>query len=137
MIEPDSDNRTALWYAVYEYNVTAVELLLRSGADALAVDREGVTPLNYIILRDNIWITRLILEHLTTCFSTTTFLNNKDVNGAELPLSLSAQLARTRMIEILLEFGADVNTVDRHKQTPLYQAVYKGHFGAVELLLSQ
>jgi ankyrin repeat protein len=137
MIETDTDNRTALWHAVCECNVTAVEILLRSGGDALAVDQEGVTLLNYAILRDNTWITRLILEHLTTCFPTTTFLDKKDVNGAELPLSLSAQLARTRMIEILLEFGADVNAVDRHEQTPLHQAVHKGHFGAVELFLSQ
>ncbi|KAJ6051507.1 uncharacterized protein N7446_006139 [Penicillium canescens] len=137
MIETDPDKRTALWYAVYECNVAAVELLLRSGADALAVDREGITPLNCAILRDNIWITRLILEHLTTCFCTTTFLDNKDVNGAELPLFLSAQFARTRMIELLLEFGADVNAVNCHEQTPLHQAVHQGHISAVELLLNQ
>jgi ankyrin repeat protein len=135
MIEPKTDNQTALWNAVYERNLAAVDLLLRSGADALAVDHKGVTPLYYAILRNNTSITRIMLEHLATFFSTATFLD-KNVNSVALPLYLSAQLGRTNMIELLLEFGADVN-VYYHEQTPLHEAVYQGHSRHVELLLGQ
>lgn len=52
------------------------------------MNQKGVTPLNYAIGQDNILVTQLILEYLTTYFLITIFPNNKDINSAELPLSL-------------------------------------------------
>ncbi|KAJ6033790.1 uncharacterized protein N7446_007917 [Penicillium canescens] len=133
----DRYNRTDLWHAVSECNVAEVKLLLKSGRDALAADRDRVTPLNCAIMRNNILITRLLLKHLRAVYSMTTFLDDKDVNGAELPLCLAAEFERTQMIDLLLEFGADVNAANQRGHTPLYQAADQGRLTAVELLLEQ
>ncbi|KAI2732957.1 hypothetical protein DTO013E5_10234 [Penicillium roqueforti] len=132
----DANNRAALWHAVSRCNVAEVKLLLKSG-DALAADLNGVTPLNCAIMRNNASIARLLLKHLRTVNSKTTFLDDKDVNGAELPLCLAASFERTQMIELLLEFGADANAANRRGHTPLHQAAGQGRLEAVELLLKQ
>ncbi|KAI2767123.1 hypothetical protein DTO012A8_7650 [Penicillium roqueforti] len=132
----DSSNQAALWHAVSRCNVAEVKLLLKSG-DALPADLNGVTPLNCAIMRNNTSIARLLLKHLRAFYSTTTFLDDKDVNGAELPLCLAVSFERTQMIELLLEFGADVNAANRRGHTPLYHAVDQGRLEAVELLLKQ
>ncbi|KAJ6056969.1 hypothetical protein N7460_000291 [Penicillium canescens] len=155
----DRYNRTDLWHAVSECNVAEVKLLLKSGRDALAADRDRVTPLNCAIMRNNILITRLLLKHLRAVYSMTTFLDDKDVNGAELPLCLAAEFERTQMIDLLLEFGADVNAANQQRQnysvakrivekrelnpnilgcfrwTPLGHAARDGNVDMVELLL--
>ncbi|KAJ5471530.1 hypothetical protein N7530_008887 [Penicillium desertorum] len=133
----DSYNRTALWHAVSKCNVAEVKLLLKSGQDALAADRDRVTPLNCAIMRNNASITRLLLKHLRALYSTTTFLDDTDINGAELPLCLAAGYERTQMIDLLLEFGANVNAANRRGYTPLYHAADQGNLGAVGLLLEQ
>ncbi|KAJ5202950.1 hypothetical protein N7449_005029 [Penicillium cf. viridicatum] len=133
----DSYNRTALWHAVSKCNVADVKLLLKSGQDALAADRDRVTPLNCAIMRNNASITRLLLKHLRAHYSATTFVNDIDINGAELPLCLAAEYGRSQLIDLLLEFGANVIAANRRGHTPLHQAADQGHLAAVGLLLEQ
>lgn len=102
--------------------MTKVKLLLESGQDVLAADLDRVTPLNCAIMRNNAPITQLLLNHLRAHHSSTAVLNDIDINGAELPLCLAAEYGRSQMINLLLEFGADVNAANRRGHTPLHQA---------------
>ncbi|CAI7644485.1 unnamed protein product [Penicillium palitans] len=133
----DSYNPTATWHAVSKYNVADVKLLLKSGQDALAADRDRVTPLNCAIMRNNASITRLLLKHLRAHYSRTTLLNDIDINGAELPLCLVADYGRSQMVDLLLEFGADVIAANRRGHTPLHQAADQGRLAAVGLFREQ
>ncbi|CAG8065482.1 unnamed protein product [Penicillium nalgiovense] len=88
-------------------------------------------------MRNNASITRLLLKHLRAHYSTTTFLNDIDINDAELPLCLAAEYGRSQLIDLLLEFGANIIAANRCGHTPLHQAADQGRLAAVELLLKQ
>lgn len=54
--------------------------------------------------------------------------------GADMDPNLAAYMGYTERVKRLIEAGADVNTRDKHGQTPLYFAVLGGHADVVELL---
>ncbi|CAG7976793.1 unnamed protein product [Penicillium salamii] len=60
-----------------------------------------------------------------------------DINGAEPLLYLAAEYGRSQLIDLLLEFGANVIAANRRGHTPLHQAADQGHLAAVGLLLEQ
>jgi len=52
------------------------------------------------------------------------------------PLVKAATKGHSRILEILLQYGADINAkTDKSEKTPLYFAAWKGHIRIVEILL--
>jgi hypothetical protein len=56
-----------------------------------------------------------------------------DANG-DRPLHLAALFGYTPIVEHLISLGADINAVNRHKNTPLDDAKLNGHAAVVKLL---
>jgi ankyrin repeat protein len=52
------------------------------------------------------------------------------------PMYIAAGRAYTRIVELLLIEGAELETIESTSFTPLYSAVSGGHYGTAELLLS-
>lgn len=90
---------------------------------------EGRTLLHLAVQQGDIDEARKLLED---CFDP----NRPDIRGWT-PLHLAASDAQPKMVQLLLESGANVNIEDRYinKATPLYYAVRKGNLDIVKLLL--
>ncbi|SCV02259.1 LANO_0F16336g1_1 [Lachancea nothofagi CBS 11611] len=132
----DNDSKTPLVLAVSK-NCTEITRLLLSNANANACPTMGSSnkpqsaPLNVACAHKNYEAAKLILE-----FSTTDFSGLRDSQG-RCPLHIVAKNGGdSRMIGLLVSYGADPNGVDGFNGwTPIFYAVQEGHRNTVEDLL--
>lgn len=61
--------------------------------------------------------------------------NPNDYNRS--PLHYASLRGHEALVELLINYGADVNFTDSYKSSPLHKAAYSGHIKIVEYLLSQ
>jgi ankyrin repeat protein len=92
--------------------VASVRWLLGRGASVTARDEQGRTPLFWSILNPP------VVELLATRAS----VNLRDNHG-QTALYVAAQVGRARSVRILLARGADPNTADAFRTSPLHAAV--------------
>lgn len=125
-----NDGTTALHWAVYHDDESAVDLLLEHGADANAVNQYGSRPLALACTNGN----AVIVEKL---------LNAGADSAARLPgdetmLMIAARTGRPSCVELMLneDTVADINARDQRGQTALMWAAAEGHPEVVDLLLS-
>jgi len=59
---------------------------------------------------------------------------DRDLEGRT-PLHIASWQGKSEMVELLLRYGADVNSVDREQRTPLQSSAWQGHEKVVWLLL--
>ena len=122
-------------YRSQEDGMRVARLLLEHGADVHTRRNDGCTPLHLASYFGNLDIVHLLLSHGA----------DRQVNAAddmgEKPLQkVSGGKYRsredgTRVAQLLLERGADVNTRCSVHQTPLHAASYLGRFEIVQLLI--
>ncbi|KAL3463385.1 hypothetical protein BJX64DRAFT_276514 [Aspergillus heterothallicus] len=110
----------ALPTAAANGHTAVVKLLLEHGADADYRDGDGDSPL----IRAAEYGQEEVVDH--EC---------GDSNG-QTPLNRAAESGGLEAVEILLEHGANSNTVDKDGMTPLMRAAEKGHVQVAETLLS-
>lgn len=123
-----SESETALARAVYGDDASAVEALLRAGADVDAGNDYGVTPLHLACANGNVAIVRKLLAA------------GADPNAAKLtgetPLMRCARNGVVDAVRALIERGADVNrTENSEAQTALMWAAAGDHVEVVETLI--
>ncbi|MFM1887541.1 MAG: hypothetical protein RL026_2698 [Pseudomonadota bacterium] len=122
------DGTTPLHWAVHRGDHDAVRSLLKSGADARAINDYGSTPMSEAAERGDATLLRLLLKA------------GADVESAN-PEGQTALMtvARTGSVEaarVLLRAGADVNAAEHWRgQTALMWAAAQGHEPMVRLLL--
>ncbi|KAH8986513.1 ankyrin repeat-containing domain protein [Lactarius hatsudake] len=94
-----------LHLASYSRDAETVRLLIEHGADVTARDRRHKTPLHSVLfLHDGFMdVTALDMTHST-------------------PLDLASSLGIPRIVQILLESGADANAQNETHSTPLHRA---------------
>jgi hypothetical protein len=106
---------------------TAIRTLLSQQADVNAPQADGMTALHWAAHRDDLETARLLASagvSVTNHFGVT-------------PLSLACQNGSTAMVELLLDRGADPNTVVRGGETVLMIAARTGRPGPVQALLAR
>ena len=123
----DAAGVTPLHRAVESDDATAVEQLIRGGADVNAVTRFRVTPLSIATLRGNVEIARALLA---------AGANPNAVMGAGEPIILTAaRTGNVNLLKALVDQGADVNARERfYGQTPLMWAAIEDHGPAIQML---
>jgi ankyrin repeat protein len=127
---PQPDGATALHWAVYRDDVTAVELLLGAGANASATNRDGATPLSLACINGS----AAIVARLLTAGAD---VNERLANG-ETPLMMAARTGDAGTLEVLLDRGADVNAREPLRgTTALMWAAAQSHPAAVKLLIER
>ena len=134
--ERDNKGRTALHIASYYHHSSIVALLPKFGADVDAQDNDNMTPLLLAfqlpetIMRNDPKISespQLLLEHGASA-------QGRNKNG-QTPLHLAVKHGLTRVVELLLKLGADVDAQDNDDMTPLLFASQTDDSGTIAQLL--
>jgi len=127
---PQPDGTTALHWAVYWNDVESAKLLLRAGADPMARNRFGATPLSEAANSGNGALVAALLEAGADARALTT-------DDGETVLMTAARAGSVDAVRLLIERGADVNARERYKgQTALMWAAAERHADVVQLLLA-
>lgn len=125
----DNNGDTALHVAAT--SPPCVTMLLKHGAKPNLVNNKGLTPLLYA-LGSSASDKEPDLQQLLTASD----LRKANASGKR-ALHLAAQNGFVRTVKILLKLGADTNSIDSKKRTPLLLAVFRQQWSVVPLLASQ
>ena len=88
-----------------------VHLLLENGADVNAHHSEGgSTPLHYAILTGRPSVVRMLLEAGAD--------QNIAYRDGQVAIHLAAARGNLQIVQLLLDHGAKINSVDAHEGTP-------------------
>lgn len=113
--------------------VQAVALLLRNGANPSIPSVKGELPV-YIAVKHNFDVIAGILLHKST-------QPEKDANWktqiGETLLNIAAEQGNTRLVSILLEYGADPGGMDYMENTALHIAAEHGYAEMAQLLIEK
>ena len=111
--------------AVYHGRWRMVKLLITKGASLMEGDQP---PLAYAASIGNVAVVAWILE---------SSLNSIEIlgSGGRSALSHAASVGSLPVLKLLLERGADVNSLDRRKRTPVSHAASTGRDAAIRLLV--
>lgn len=105
---------TPLSYACKNGNFSAVKMLISLGANPNICKPQSV-PLIEAIKSGNIQIAKLLLETGAT-------VTECDIHGNS-PLHNAVLVEKHRIVDVLLDYSADVNMYNNKKQTPLHLAI--------------
>jgi ankyrin repeat protein len=115
---------------------------VHQGMSALWLKEAGATPLLRAALCGDLPLVRLLLDHgadpkISTFDHTTTLMVASGVGWAEGMIREYSPGQTLEVVKLLLDLGADVNTVNDHGMTALHGAAYKGANQVVELLVDR
>src|SRR3981081_1708561 len=106
---PQGHRAPALHWAVYGHTLELTDLLIRSGADVKAANREGVTPLAMASLYGN----AAMIERLLKAGADA---KQRGPTG-ETMVMFAARNGNPQAIKVLVAAGADVNAKESVRQT--------------------
>ena len=117
----DKRNRTPLHLAIRRNRFRLAGILLEQGADPIAENDEGQTPLHILSEsviddEDNV---HHVLDHALLLLKHGAEVNRRD-KDKETPLHLAIRWDWLGLAEILLEYGADANLENDQGMTPLH-----------------
>jgi len=121
-----SQGYTALILSAYDAHPEALKLLLSSGANACAADRNGNTALMGALFKGETDIAKTLVD--THCDI------DQTNNSGETALSFAALFGRLDMLPVLVAQGANPNHVDARGGTALQMARMQGNRSAAEAL---
>jgi ankyrin repeat protein len=104
------------------------ELLLSKGADVMARNAGGFTPLHAAAYSGSVRIAELLLGKGAV-------LEDAANKAGVTPLMVAVEQNRVAMLELLIARGADVNRPESlHRYTPVTRAGFKGHRDIIRVL---
>ncbi len=125
---------TALAAACSKGHEAIARLLLQKGADIEAVGRNGgFTALVAACSGGHESIVRLLLDSGAQASKQVPYGSQLEMT----PLHLVAWEGSVKVAQLLIDYGADVNTQDDEIGTPLVLAAYQGQYSMVEFLLNK
>ena len=136
-------HETALFAAVASSNEEAVRLLLENKADANMLDRNGDPALQEALLNDNATIIRPLIEYgadvNARCrqrgIGVKPMYEEGETNGTVLHLAVTK--GDERVVQLLLEKGANVNAQGGRYGNSLQAAIQNQHENVVRILLEK
>ena len=125
----DNDGETPLHQAARIRVLPNVAALLSAGADANATTAAGDTPLHYVVGWTSVWTARPpSAEQMAGFFSQDTAIAaaliragadvNARNNGGDTPAWLARKSRNTRLVDALVDFGAEPDAADTGAQIP-------------------
>jgi len=129
--QADNNGMTPLHHAAKRDKKEAVATLLKAGADALAKDKSGATPLHMAV--EHTYNTDVI-EALSKQLGAAMDWNVKDGNG-DAPLHVAVRNNQNLSIDKLIQVGADPVATGNHGMIPAQLALLSGNDWGAGLLL--
>ncbi|KAK9447222.1 uncharacterized protein V1518DRAFT_100945 [Limtongia smithiae] len=124
----DQDNFTPLLFAISQNHAKCVELLIECGARVDPAGESDYIPLSMACQKGLYSITELLLKSHAAIIA--------DAEGLY-PQHLIAQAGHFKLIPLLKEYGADINTIDKlNGWIALFYAASEGHYETVKALLA-
>jgi ankyrin repeat protein len=123
--------RTALMYAAWHNQKDVAELLVKNGADMNVKDSQrGATALMYATIQGHADMVRLLLKHGAG-------INDKGskIWKSHTALIMAVMNENQELVQIFLEYEADVNETDDDLETALFKAARNGNEKIVILLI--
>ncbi|XP_065112816.1 CARD- and ANK-domain containing inflammasome adapter protein [Paramisgurnus dabryanus] len=127
---PDKEKKSPLHLASMEGHTKAVSVLLAGKAKVGAKDMDGCSPLHYAASKGKVKTAAVLLASAKS-----KNVNDKNV-WRRTPLHLAAEHGQDLLVELLLEKGAKINTLDNNKDTALHCACRAGHVETVQKLVN-
>ena len=120
----DSYGGNALEWAAQENRIANAKMLIENGCDVNNLNGEGMTALYTACAEGNTEMAKLLLD------------NNAEPDRTEdaTPLIIASCYGKCECIKLLLEQGADVNTIDNEGRTALFYAMVYGQDNIEKLL---
>jgi len=104
-----------------------VKLLLESNANAMCVDKNGLTALHSATYNGHLECVKLLIEKDPTT------INDITIDGLTI-LNIAAQNGHVQVVDFLINSGADFLIRNSVGWTALHSAAAEGHIGCVKLL---
>lgn len=128
-----SNGVTPLSRAVEKENIASTAMLVRNGADPSIANKDGIIPLYQAVKLDHSVLAGVLLHRSPQPAQDA---NWKTPVGETLT-NMAVTSHNTALLRVLVEKGADVNTVDYLENTPLHLAAERGMTEAVDILLAK
>jgi ankyrin repeat protein len=116
--------------AAIKGNLARVQKLVKEGAEIDYKDVNGMTPLWFAVGRGHLEVTRFLLEQ-----GADPNVAREDTLGP--PLVMAAAENRVELVKLLLDFKADINTINYSRRTALHEAAWHSKTEAAMLLLER
>ncbi|KAL9095262.1 MAG: hypothetical protein Q9165_002518 [Trypethelium subeluteriae] len=130
--DKDDDGLTVLHRAVWNNELSLVQTLIQQGANVRSKANDGKMALHYAALNPKKGFP--ILKMLLLKTEARELINTKDDRG-QAPIHYLARNGFTRSIQLLAEYGADINVADDYGLSPYLWAIIAGQIEATGLLL--
>jgi hypothetical protein len=115
----------AMYWAVREGHIPTIQLLLDQGTDINAKIEPGFTALSWAAYIRQPAVLAFLLDHGAYVDSD---------GGTGTALRWAASYGNTKMTQLLIDSGADVNAFHEHKGTPLDAAISNSHWETAKTL---
>ncbi len=130
-LDSSSNGKTFLHDAALGDKIESARLLLDNGVTVDLVDRTKSTPLHRAAQKGSLRVAKLLIE------------NGADIDAKDhicktpLSRSVAAEINRVAILHLLIDAGAEVDTIDMYGHTPLIWASFYGNVEAIDLLLAK
>ena len=136
--ERDKSLQTPLHSACYLGNLEIVKFLLTKQVDVNSVDINGWTPLHCAIHSRKLELIQAILNHPKV----NTQLKTKDGTSVlhyivRNNYSEDEEAEYKKILQIIIDKGADINATDKNFETPLHRATRARNFAAIKFLVER
>jgi len=132
-VNEDADGYACLHYAIAKDNANTVEIikiLLEAKANINATDKKGRTPLMHSVKKNHLSATQILLDYEADILA-------QDSLGNDALKNAIISKASPDMIRLLINNGADINSINFNGITPLILAVKFDDDEIVELLIDR
>lgn len=126
----DENSKSALHYVSQYGDSDICRLLLCCGADAGGYDYGHLTPLHLAVYCNRLETVKVLLEFERARKTIDMFTEDDDT-----ALIIAAEGGYTRIVEVLLAYGADFGLCNSLGESPLGQAAVRGNVDVVKVLL--
>ncbi|CCE87284.1 Piso0_005831 [Millerozyma farinosa CBS 7064] len=131
----DKESMTSLLFSIRNNNYKMVQKLVEMGSNCYPSSKDNslqYLPINYACMFGD---AKTIEFLLSNCSPVSTLINKPDFEGL-LPLHVVARSGHYNLIELLINYGADINKFDGlNKWTPLFYAVLEGNINTAKELI--